>query len=134
MKISSRRDSRAISSGHPGRSAAGTPWATASKLVTPTSGNPEARAIPRAAASPIRSPVKAPGPTVTPSPSSWPNVMQDSSSTAWTMGIMASDCPRSIAAKRRATTAPSRQSAAEQAPVALSMPRIFMTYLSHGAC
>ena len=41
------------------------PAATASKPVTPITGAPVACAIPRAAASPIRMPVKLPGPTVT---------------------------------------------------------------------
>src|SRR5438093_879613 len=50
--------------------APGAPAARASSVETPATGTPRASASPRAVASPIRTPVKLPGPTPTASPSS----------------------------------------------------------------
>ncbi len=80
----------------------------------PSAGTPLASARPRAAAMPMRKPVKAPGPTATAMRSSAAIGTAASLSTASIIGRSCSAWPRAIAAKRRAATRPSRSTAAEQ--------------------
>ena len=108
-------------------------YATASRVVTPSTGMPQARAMPRAAASPVLSPVKDPGPTVTATRSRRSKVAPASRSTEMTIGISAAVCPRTIASKRRAATAPSRHNATETAAHAESSASIRITPCLPGA-
>nr|WP_263973572.1 hypothetical protein [Indioceanicola profundi] len=127
-KRSSRRDSTQASTVRPARTAGSSPCATASKLVIPASGFAEASASPRAAASPMRSPVKVPGPTV--APYLWISAKPTpaSASSSCTKGTSRSACPRAMGSARTARTRRSlpHQRAAAQALVAVSRPRVSM--------
>ncbi len=83
-------ESKATRSIRPARCSGSIPSAMASRLVTPMHGMPAARAMPRAAANPMRKPVKAPGPTVTAIAWISLNAKEASSNTSLTMGNSAS--------------------------------------------
>ena len=101
--------------------------ATASRVETPTRGSDAASPNPWAAAIPIRIPVKLPGPTVTPIRSRSLKSVAVSAMTSWIMGTRISEWPRSICWERCPRIAPSRQIAAEQAPIAVSNAKTIMT-------
>jgi hypothetical protein len=88
--------------------------ATASKLVTPTDRAPVASAIPRTAASPMRMPVKLPGPIVAPTMSRTAADNPDSHITASIIGSSLSVWPRSFAHHSAASTVSPAASTTEQ--------------------
>ena len=88
--------------------------ATASKLVTPTARAPVASAIPRTAASPMRMPVKLPGPIVTPTMSSAAADNPDLRITASTIGNSLSVGPRAFAHRSAASTVSPAATTTEQ--------------------
>ena len=99
--------------------------ASAASVVSPTAGLPVASAMPRAAATPTRNPVKLPGPTVTAMRSRAPNSMPAAFITAAIIGISASAWPRIIGSERLVSP-PWRSvssTAAAQALSAVSMAR-----------
>src|SRR5262249_28806432 len=99
--------------------------AKAASVDRPTAGLPVARAIPRAAAIPTRSPVKLPGPVVTAIRSRSVNSSCALCRICATSGIKASACPRCISkdsCTRRSARAVS-STATEQASSAVSMAR-----------
>jgi len=87
--------------------------ATASKLVTPTDRAPVASAIPRTAASPMRMPVKLPGPIVAPTISKAAG-NPDLRITASIIGNSLSVWPRSFAHRSAASTVSPAASTTEQ--------------------
>ena len=119
----------------PARAAGGTAAATAAKLVIPMSGSAGASASPRAAASPMRTPVKEPGPTVTATRWSAAEARTpELANTASIIGISASAWPRSIGwsgapptlaadQHRRRAAAPGAIEGQERSRQASSMPR-----------
>ena len=88
--------------------------ATASKPVTPTDRAPVASAIPRTAASPMRMPVKLPGPIVAPTMSSAAADNPDLRITASTIGSSLSVWPRAFAHRSAASTVSPAASTTEQ--------------------
>src|SRR2546422_11141827 len=99
--------------------APGAPAARASSVETPATGTPRASASPRAVASPMRTPVKLPGPTPTASPSSsrvcapaWRSKASTSSSTVTARDV------------RSPSTSPSGTRASVATSVAVSKARI----------
>ena len=75
-------------------------------VVTPTTGLSAANAMPRAAESPTRKPVKLPGPVVTAMRSRPLKAMPDAFMTRAISGIRASAWPRTIGTLRLATMPP----------------------------
>ena len=113
-KIRPRRASSATPRCRPSRRARGTAAARASMTVTPASGRFAAIAMARAAASPTRTPVKLPGPTVTAMRSSPAQARPLAAMVSRTMGTRRSACPRAIASPRPASTRPASTTATEQ--------------------
>jgi hypothetical protein len=78
--------------------------AKAASVETPTASTPQANAIPRAAATPIRIPVNDPGPTVTATRPIDANPPATRSISRWIIGINASAWPRSMGKLSEART------------------------------
>ncbi len=121
---SARRLSRATRRQRSSRTASGTVAAAASKLLTPINGRRAASAIPRAAASPTRMPVKLPGPIVTAIRSSAETARPAARIASSTIGSNASAWPWAMSACRSASTSSPAATAAEQPLPAESTARI----------